>query len=162
MRRRGSKPRRQIAENPSDAARPPAKDAAGERSVASLTETRTLIRVQAPLPPPQVLRGYDEVVPGAGERILAMAERAQSDAHSARQFGLEHAVRYLRRGQFFGFFASLVAFAVVGFAAYHGREVVASIVGGSTVVGLVIAFVATGRNGSSAAPGAPDPTDDLT
>lgn len=162
MTRRGSKPRRQVAKSPSDAARPPGADAAGERSVASLTETRTLIRVQAPLPPPQVLRGYDEVVPGAGERILAMAERAQSDAHSARQFGLEHAVRYLRRGQFFGFLASLVAFFVVGFAAYHGREVVASIVGGSTIVGLVIAFVATGRNGPSDAPGAADPTDDLT
>lgn len=152
----------QTVQDESDAARPPAAAAAGERSVASLTETRTLIRVQAPLPPSQVRRGYEEVVPGAGERLLAMAERAQSDARSARRFGLEHAVRYLRRGQSFGFFASLVAFAVVGFAAYHGREVVASIVGGSTVVGLVIAFVATGRNGSSAAPGAQDPTDDLT
>jgi uncharacterized membrane protein len=32
---------------------------------------------QGPLPPPSILRGYDEITPGAAERIIAMAERSK-------------------------------------------------------------------------------------
>jgi uncharacterized membrane protein len=34
-----------------------------------------------PLPTPEMLRGYDSVVPGAAERIVAMAEREQGHRH---------------------------------------------------------------------------------
>jgi hypothetical protein len=32
---------------------------------------------QGPLPPPAILRGYDDFIPGAAERIIAMAERSK-------------------------------------------------------------------------------------
>ena len=34
-----------------------------------------------PLPPPKVLRGYEEIVPGAGNRIIEMAEKEQDHSH---------------------------------------------------------------------------------
>jgi uncharacterized membrane protein len=36
---------------------------------------------QGPLPPPAMLRSYDDVVPGTAERIVAMAEREQQHRH---------------------------------------------------------------------------------
>ncbi|MDE0125841.1 MAG: DUF2335 domain-containing protein [Bryobacterales bacterium] len=33
------------------------------------------LRRERSLPPPDVLRGYEEVIPGGAERLLAMVER---------------------------------------------------------------------------------------
>lgn len=41
------------------------------------------------LPPSQELRDYDAVLPGAAERIIAMAEREQSERHRAQAYALE-------------------------------------------------------------------------
>lgn len=43
-----------------------------QQLVAKVTQQVTAYR--GPVPPPQLLREYDEVVPGAADRILAMAE----------------------------------------------------------------------------------------
>jgi uncharacterized membrane protein len=43
---------------------------------------------QGPLPPPSILRGYDEISPGAADRIIAMAEREQAHRHSWEQRAL--------------------------------------------------------------------------
>ncbi len=56
---------------------------------------------QGPLPPPAMLRGYEEVVPGGAERILAMAERQAA-----------HRQTIEARGQLFGF--SLAVCAIAG------------------------------------------------
>jgi uncharacterized membrane protein len=39
-----------------------------------VSEQTTLVRHQGPLPPPAILKQYDDVVPGAAERIITMAE----------------------------------------------------------------------------------------
>lgn len=36
---------------------------------------------QGPMPPPTMLRGYEEITPGAADRIIAMAEREQAHRH---------------------------------------------------------------------------------
>lgn len=36
---------------------------------------------QGPLPPPNILAGYEKVVPGAAERIIAMSEKEQQHRH---------------------------------------------------------------------------------
>jgi uncharacterized membrane protein len=35
-----------------------------------------------PLPPPAIIAQYDEIVPGAAERIIQMAEKSQQQYHS--------------------------------------------------------------------------------
>lgn len=54
--------------------------------------------LRGPLPPPELLRRYDEAVPGAGERILDLAEEEQRKRASA----VNGAVETMRRGQFCG------------------------------------------------------------
>ena len=57
-----------------------------------------------PLPPPKMMRDYEEILPGSADRILSSAERRQRD----------HA-RYELLGLVFGFVAAL---ALIGLSAY--------------------------------------------
>ena len=89
----------------------------------------TLTRVEAhfeqfsgPIPPPSIMRGYEDVLPGSADRILTMAE-----------FGQRHRASYENRGLLFGFLAALALIALsayvvsLGFAAASVGVIVASI-----------------------------------
>lgn len=94
-----------------------------------------------PMPPPAVLEGYDRIVPGAAERILAMAE---SDARhqQAIEFAALHAAEgEVKRGQWFAFAIGITALIAAMLALYMGSPAVAGVIGGTTVVGLVSVFV---------------------
>lgn len=39
------------------------------------------VSLSGPLPPPQILQGYEEVLLGSADRILAMAEQSQAHGH---------------------------------------------------------------------------------
>ena len=41
-----------------------------------------------PLPPPSLLKGYEEVCPGSADRIITMAEKQQQHRHSMEKWGL--------------------------------------------------------------------------
>ena len=97
-----------------------------------------------PLPAPETLRGYDEILPGTAERIIRMAEREQTNAHEAGLLALRETAAGNARGQIFGGVVALAALGTAGFLGYLGHSIAAGIVGGTTVVGLVTVFV-TGR-----------------
>jgi uncharacterized membrane protein len=94
-----------------------------------------------PLPHPEALERFDALVPGAANRIITMAENDAKHlqnmevAHS----NLQHSER--RLGQVFAFFIAIAALSASAFLGYTGHEVTASIVGGTTVLGLVTAFI---------------------
>ena len=99
-----------------------------------------------PLPAPEILRGYDNILPGAAERIIRMAEKEQTNAHESGMLALREAVADRKRE----IIAGIVALAALGtsaFLGHNGHAVAASIVGGTTVVGLVTVFL-TGRRSS--------------
>ena len=87
------------------------------------------------------MRGYDDVLPGAAERILRMAETDQADAREVRQLALREAAADSRRGQRYGFLVALAALAATCVLGYQGLEAAAATVGGVTVVGLVAVFI---------------------
>lgn len=101
-----------------------------------------------PLPPPELLRRCEEAVPGAGERILALAEQEQEQEKEQGQRAslAESALETLRRGQLCGLAVALGALGAVAFSAYLGYPVAAAILGATTLTGLVAVFVA-GRPG---------------
>lgn len=107
-----------------------------------------------PLPSPETLARYDQLLPGTAQRIIAMAEREQAHAISQQQIALQSDVRaregalaILRRGQIFALIVALVGIAVAAGLALAGRETVASVIAGSVLVALVTAFLGT-RKGS--------------
>ena len=83
------------------------------------------------MPPPEILAQYDGVVPGAGERILQMAEREQLAAH-----------RTIQSGQRGALVAALFTLTVVAVLGYFGHADAARWIGTTTVLGLVAAFLA--------------------
>lgn len=75
-----------------------------------------------PLPPPEILRKYDELLPGSAERIIAMAER-----QGAHRQGLESEVvksncKNERLGMVFGFIICVMAIAAGIYAVTMGKE----------------------------------------
>lgn len=96
---------------------------------------------EGPMPPPAILQGYEAIVPGAAERILAMAEADTKHQHAIEFAALAAAEGEVKRGQWFGFGIGAMALICSIVALLLGSPTVAAIIGGSTVVGLVSVFI---------------------
>lgn len=106
----------------------------------------TAIRIQeflGPLPPPRDLREYEQVVPGAAERILQMAEREQRAGHELAIEGARTEALATRRAQLVGLICVISALGAAVGLGYLGHAVAAGAVGTTTVLGLATAFLAT-------------------
>src|SRR5262249_59414898 len=86
------------------------------------------ITISGPLPPPQILAGYDEVLPGSAERIIAMAEADSKHQRDMDRAIFEATSSERRRGQNYALLIALVAFLTALFALYLGSPVTASVI----------------------------------
>jgi len=59
------------------------------------------------LPAPETFSAYDKVLPGAAERILTMAEKAQSHRHEMERDTFETVRENVVRGQWFALLLGL-------------------------------------------------------
>jgi len=123
---------------------PPARPGQGRQVQAQITAQH----YSGPVPPPEILRGYDQVIPGAAERILEMAEADQRHTHEMEARAQKRVFAERKRGQIFALVVSLGAFTAAAVMSYFGAEKAAMVLSGSTIVGLVSAFI-TGRRKSS-------------
>src|ERR1019366_753650 len=94
-----------------------------------------------PLPAPEELAAYNQVITGGADRIMKMAEQ-----QSAHRISLESTVVNSQQkqsfcGQIFGLIIGLAGLGVATFAAVHDQPWFGSIIGGSTLVSLVSVFV---------------------
>ena len=83
---------------------------------------------QGPLPDPETLGGYEQILPGAAERVMQMAEREQGHRHKLE--GRMVAGEYLVR--FFGQMGAMVAIgmltALAAFCAWLHEAVAAGVI----------------------------------
>lgn len=102
-----------------------------------MTTHAVLAQRSGPLPPPQMLQDYNGIIPDGANRIMLMAEKAQSadidDRHEMR--------RAERRGQYFAFVCVLAVLATGLVLTAVGREVVGSSIAVSSLAAMVYAFV---------------------
>ena len=97
-------------------------------------------RYSGPLPPAEEFAMYDKTTPGAGNRILAMAEDQAHHRQSMEKSYLEIQSKSMQRGQRYGFALSVIII-VGGFvliALDKNAYGIAAII--TAVVGLVTAF----------------------
>src|SRR5690606_39448599 len=105
-----------------------------------------------PLPPPSELAAFDEIQPGFAERIMVMAEEQAKHRKQLEMKAVDAEIEdarsvrtQFRRGQIFGLIIAVLGLiSAVLIAAVNqtsGGAATASIVGGSTVLGLVGVFV---------------------
>jgi uncharacterized membrane protein len=107
----------------------------------------------SPIPPPGILDKYDQILPGATDRILRMAEKEQAHRHEMQGKLVESQVSDFRQersekrlGQIFGFSIGVVSIIAGSVTAILGEPLAGGIIGSTGVVGLVSVFVA-GRIG---------------
>jgi uncharacterized membrane protein len=107
-----------------------------------------------PIPPPDVLAGYERVLPGLAERIVsaADAERRHRQATAARL------IRLSELGLSAAFVLALTIILCGTYAAVSGAELTGLAAVIATVVGLVAVFVAGrgARHAAARGEGAPD------
>lgn len=96
-----------------------------------------------PLPPPSMLRGYEEVLSGAADRIFTLMERQSAHRQRLESISLEGGSRSRDRGQFFAFI--LCALVVVGgfIAIYLGQGLVGMAAIIVAIGGVAATFLAT-------------------
>jgi uncharacterized membrane protein len=113
-----------------------ASDPAGHGSISVTSQL-----FAGPLPHPSILKQYNEIQPDFAERILRLTEgeaehRRFLTLRAQRIDGIETVL-----GQIFALVVALAAFATAAWLGYLGHPAAASIVGGSTVAALVVAFI---------------------
>ena len=90
-----------------------------------------------PLPPPSMFRSYEEILPGAAERILTIVEQEQRHRMGWEEHALKASTYETRRAQWMGTTLAAICIAASVFLAIYGQPAVASIVGGVTALGVL-------------------------
>ena len=116
---------------------------------------RHFLAFHGPIPTPPVLEYYDQILPGAAERILVMAEKEGDHRRTIEKSIVDAECRLKNRGQWFALTFSLAALCVVGMAVYFDRTAIGTAVGVSTIVGVVGLFILGRKHGAKTEPGEP-------
>ncbi|MFZ1750353.1 MAG: DUF2335 domain-containing protein [Saprospiraceae bacterium] len=94
-----------------------------------------------PIPPPQLLAEYNNVIENGAERIMKMAENQSNHRISLEDHAIKEELRQSRYGQYFGFALGVLGMIIAAWLSYTGHDTVAGIFGTTTVIGLVTVFV---------------------
>ena len=101
----------------------------------------TLITHSGPLPDPDTMRHYNDIVPGAAARIVDMAEREMAERHRKDADERTAKIRQFSRGQWFAFIVSITALGTCCYCAAIGQPWVAGVIGGLDLVALAGVFI---------------------
>ena len=117
-----------------------------ETQVQSVSISRSVW--SGPLPDPQTLADFGSINPSFPDRIVALTEneadrRYKLERERLKLVGADAARSHNEhaRGQWMGFLSCLTLAVIASFAAFTGRETVASVIFGSTILGVVTVFV---------------------
>jgi uncharacterized membrane protein len=126
--------------------------------VASLT-----VQFSGPLPPPHMLQKYNEILPGAADRILTMAEKEQQFEIDMNKTLVHCEQKYRMTGLVCGLLVSLASFGTAIAFAAAGDTTTGAVFGGVTLFGIVTAFIggqyflASQKDASENEPNRPSP-----
>ena len=111
-----------------------------------------------PLPSPESLQQFENVLPGAAREIVDMAKSEQEYRHRITQAVVKHEARGNAMGVVAGLIVALVALSIAYLLGRDGHTVAASIIAGIDLVGLVAVFVI----GQKSVPHPPSPSPDAS
>lgn len=105
---------------------------------------RSLVRTETftgPFPPPDILEKYNQVLPGAAERIFSLTEREQQHRHAIQSKAIDGALKKDRRGQWMGFGVTVLILLIACYFAYTGSSAFAMALVTIDLVALAAVFV---------------------
>lgn len=94
-----------------------------------------------PLPPPEILRGFEDIVPGAAERIIKMAEEQSNHRRELERKVITSDISRSKWGQILGFVIAVVGLGVSAVVAVWGSAVAGGVIGVGTLASLVGVFM---------------------
>ncbi|MFH1489677.1 MAG: DUF2335 domain-containing protein [Pseudomonadota bacterium] len=115
----------------------PAHSSKGQHSV----QQATLAIHEGPLPTPDLLAGYDDIVPGAAERIITMAEEQERHRHDLEKIVVKAGARDSLLGLIFGLIIGMTTILGGTYSVVSGHPTEGTILGGAGLVSLVGVFV---------------------
>jgi len=135
--------------------KPPSVPSTAEPSASAAKPQQMLVQTAfaGPLPPASELARYEQVLPGAAERILRMAEQERTDrqalqreqqavASEVTRMEVRARARLAITGQMLGFIGMVLALAFGTAAMWQGHTVLAGTVVTTTLLAILSAFVA--------------------
>lgn len=95
----------------------------------------------APLPHPSELEGYERVLPGAAERILALTESQSNHRQVLEKKALSIESTNSLLGIISGLVIGVAGLSIAGFCIYTGHDTAGATLGGTTLGSLVWTFI---------------------
>ncbi|MBX9644638.1 MAG: DUF2335 domain-containing protein [Novosphingobium sp.] len=94
-------------------------------------------RFSGPIAHPKHLRDYEEICPGAADRIISMAERSIQHAQDLQSQAMAGDIDDVRAGRAYGFWALMALIAAASGATYFDHEVIAGAFLGAGALGVI-------------------------
>lgn len=96
---------------------------------------------QGPLPQPSDLEKYNVVVPGAAERIIAMAERQAGHRQSLEKTAITSEINQARLGTFCALIIGLFGLGIAGYTINSGHDAAGAAIGTTALASIVSSFI---------------------
>lgn len=109
--------------------------------IAALCAIEESSSFKGPLPPPEILEGYEGILPGASERIIKMAEKQQDHRMFIEKTIVERQTKQSGHGQTWGGVLAVLFGVIALVLGYNGHDVLAGVIATTTIVGLATIFV---------------------
>ncbi|SRR5579884_1907862 len=136
-----------MAKRPRDqSAKTPQRAVAAQQRAQSQVDAELHMSFSGPVPPPDMLRSYNEIVPGAAERIMNLFEEQVRHRHAMERFTAENDARQSFLGLVLGFIIAVAGLVLSLIFALTGREISAIVTFVTDVVALTSIFVYGSRN----------------
>lgn len=113
----------------------------GRQLLSVQVETTSSRSFSGPVPPPEVLRDYNNVTPGLADRIVHMAESEQQHRHSLQSEALHGNISEVKRGQNYAFIICLVLIIGSILLILNGYPITGTVFAGVTIVALASLFI---------------------
>lgn len=97
------------------------------------------------VPPPEMLREFDKIIPNGADRFMKMAEEQSAHRRKIEQKIVESNVKNENLGLVFAFFISIIGLISAAILAYKGNNVGAGVFAIPALGGLVNSFLNLSR-----------------
>ena len=96
---------------------------------------------KSPMPTPDILNGYNKVIPNGADRILIMVENQSDHRMRMESITITRELNQSGRGQNYGLIISLSFLAVSAALIYTGHDLAGTFLGTIDLIGLVSVFI---------------------
>jgi uncharacterized membrane protein len=97
-----------------------------------------------PLPPPEVLNQFNQVLPNGAERIMVMVEQQNKHRMSIETTVINNQQWQSTLGQYFALGVTLIGLTLAAFSIFFGHDWAGGTIGVATISSVAMAFI-TGR-----------------